>query len=587
MKQNIFETKQKADEMMARAVGLWQKSDNSENLEGLETDPVFKLMMNAVAYQSNELYAELETMKDELLQEFVRHVATGEGIKAVPATVLVRMSTEQQVASVPLSGDETFTASVNETEQFSFMPLLQTTVYNLRVRSVSRLDLRRWSVVVESPMPLTNLSGLAFTVSDASFRTLKVSIPSEGVVLPLIGPEESHNMPVSGNFSLKTLMFNRSQAADSADFRSDMTPCSGCLAMELFARNGSGFHMVDDMPDFKPSVSLELVFEFDGISKKFDFRYSSLSLNTAILVNAGKNSVTLSRAAPVRRLTGSDGTGGRSAQFLHLLPGDESSMSLRIQIRRICADRFNSGRLVGLLHNLISKFHSDYYAFQSMGATSADGVMANIRMDLESLMQMAVSKTNTSFEGVYAILADREQDFRKPFGYRQESVASMDVNYLTTDGAAANVITDKNTKFLTPQGILPESTAIVCAPEPGFDEIRDERQEQILMQYYAQTRDRLVTMYDIKLFCLKELYVHFNVLEEMVDSVDVTRRPKDMGTWHTYVIVVDIRMKPNDFVTKVFGEDTQRVENYLQKMVRVRMNGMYPVRVNFMIGGQA
>lgn len=583
MKQNIFETRQKAEEMMSDAIKVWQKSEKSEYLEGLETDPVFKLMMNAIAYQSNELASELETMKEEVVREFVRHSSSEEGVRAVPATMLVRMTAESNVPAVPLTGEETFTVSSGENTEFSFMPLLKTTVYNLKVKSVNRLDLRRWSVNMEFPAPVSNLSGMAFSIEDASFRSLKVSIPSRGCVLPLISPEDFQNLPVSDMFSLKTLMFNRMQAVDTADFRADMTPYSGHLAMELFARTGSGFFLVDRMPDFEPSSHLEFIFEFDGVSGSFDMHFNKLHVNTAIMVNAEKNTASLSKSKPVHRLTGSEGTGGRSRQFLQLLPGGESSASTRIRIRRVCADRFNAGRLFGLLQNLVSKFHSDFYAFQSIGTTSTDGVVMNIRKSLDTLMQRASAVGDASFEGVYAILDENHLDAMMPFGRQVNTSSSIDVNYLTTDGAAANVLWGTDVRFVTPQGILPEGTAVVGAPEPGFDEIRNERQEQILMRYYSQTRDRLVTLNDIKLFCVKELYVHFNVPEEMVDTIHITRRPKDMGTWHTYEISVDIVMKPNDFVRKAFGTDNMKVENYLQKMAQVRTAGMYPIRVKFTI----
>jgi hypothetical protein len=55
MKQTIFENKQRADELIQEAIRIWRESDHPDQLEGIEQDPVFSLLMTALAYQSNEL----------------------------------------------------------------------------------------------------------------------------------------------------------------------------------------------------------------------------------------------------------------------------------------------------------------------------------------------------------------------------------------------------------------------------------------------------------------------------------------------------------------------------------------------------
>ena len=54
MKQTIFETKQRAEELLREAFNIWRQSDDNDKLEGLESDPVLKLMITAMAYQANE-----------------------------------------------------------------------------------------------------------------------------------------------------------------------------------------------------------------------------------------------------------------------------------------------------------------------------------------------------------------------------------------------------------------------------------------------------------------------------------------------------------------------------------------------------
>ena len=65
MKQTIFETRQRAEELIHEAINIWRQSDMNDSLEGLEKDPVFSLLMTALAYQMNELVTDMEAMKIE------------------------------------------------------------------------------------------------------------------------------------------------------------------------------------------------------------------------------------------------------------------------------------------------------------------------------------------------------------------------------------------------------------------------------------------------------------------------------------------------------------------------------------------
>ena len=59
MKQTIFETRQRADELMREAINIWRQSAQSDFLEGLENDPVMSLIMTALAYQMNHAVSNL------------------------------------------------------------------------------------------------------------------------------------------------------------------------------------------------------------------------------------------------------------------------------------------------------------------------------------------------------------------------------------------------------------------------------------------------------------------------------------------------------------------------------------------------
>ena len=54
MKQTIFETRQRASEILKETIAIWRQSDQSDYLEGIEDDPIFSLLIMALAYRANE-----------------------------------------------------------------------------------------------------------------------------------------------------------------------------------------------------------------------------------------------------------------------------------------------------------------------------------------------------------------------------------------------------------------------------------------------------------------------------------------------------------------------------------------------------
>ena len=134
MKQNIFETRQRAEEMLQQAISVWQQSAFSEQLEGLEQDPVFTLLMTALAYQANEMDSELERLKTDVLEDYAQMLVPYEVGHAIPATVIVETAPGQHVAELELSDHDVFRLSGTD---YSFIPLFQTRVLILFLSSGS------------------------------------------------------------------------------------------------------------------------------------------------------------------------------------------------------------------------------------------------------------------------------------------------------------------------------------------------------------------------------------------------------------------------------------------------------------------
>ena len=569
MKQTIFEIKQRADELLKKAVEVWQKSDQSDMLEDIEKDPVVSLLITALAFQANETESEMEQMKADVLEEFAHVLTPYDKGHAIPATVVVETALSDDVAEMEIDERQVFMLKDSE---IGFLPLLRVRVLNVSLQSVVRLDGRRWKVSLASKSPVSDLSGFCFAIKNMNFRDLSVSV--KGQVLPLIKPWDFSELPLTSCFDIDTVLYNQSQ-----------TFMASSLGMDLFACQNLRMFCIKKHPTSKllagETQNLDLIFEFKGITDDFLFDKNNLSLNTVQLVNVERHTITLSTAIPIVRVAGYDDKTADNTiyghQFLHMLrPSDDQIYGkIPVEVRRVAADRFNQGALVKLLNNLINKYYSDFYAFQHIQEVASDKVIYKLTEILTRLQNDAKSDIARSVSGVYLMLRPNKKALSQQI--------SLDVPYVTTLGASINDLLNGSSSFLPPSGFKPEAIRQIAAPMPGVDEIRDEKSEASLRRYFMTTHDRLVTPADIKLFCYYELQTRCGIERNMVKSISVNHRQQFYQRQSGYEILVEIVLVDNPFIKRGFADKLQQTEVLIQKMMEVRSTNIYPIKVSILI----
>ena len=566
MKNTLFETRQRAEELLKDTVAIWRQSDQSDYLEGIEEDPVFSLLMMALAYQANEADSELEHLKEEVLDDFARLLAPYEAAHAVPATLAVATSLQADIAEQWLNADSLFTINT----EYPFLPLLQTRVLNAQVGAVTRIDGRRWKVRLNFGFPVTDLSSFAFAVTDLNFRDLTVTLNKQ--TLPLIKPWDYAELPFTACFSPNAITYNRAQVYNPS-----------LMPLDLFARqNVRMFVVAKHAPHtFLPveTEEVDLIFEFTGINEKFLFDKSHLALNTTLLVNARQHEATLTSQMPLARLAGyTDETADKdvsSRQFMHLLqPLDVQIFAqTELEVRRAAADRFNQGSLVKLLNCIVNKYHSDFYAFLNMKELSNDKLIYNLDDILTKMLAAGNASPLQNVPGVYLLLHRRPQMYNKDF--------SLSVQYLTTAGASINSVLTQELTITPPTG-FERNVPLIASPVPGQDEI-NENSTQHLLRYYMLTSDRIVTPADIKVFCYKELMLRYGISNEMVKQIRVNHRLTGSHHDSGYEIVVEITLADSSFVRRKFIDNLPVAEILLQKMIEVRSTNIYPISVSIAV----
>lgn len=575
MRPNTFETKQRAEELMHEALNIWRTSDQSDFLTGLEKDPVFNVIMSALAYQANDFDNEIAQLKADLMEEFEKLLSTGANGNAVPASAVVRVNA---LGGTPMTVDENTPFYCQEADA-NFLPLLKTRVFNIQHYAVERLDGRRWRVGIDFAEPIDSLEGMTFAIAEQPFHDLYVSLMTETeteIPLDITAPWESYNMPLTEPFSLDTLMYNRTRAVVGGGDRGCLSQHQRNCAMDIFARQGLSLYYIgtqtDKLPQLAKSKHIDLCFEFDGLGQSFAFNEAQVAFNVILLTNVAIKATTLSTQTPIIKLAGGD-----EEDFLYLLRPDSNQIlaSVPIDVRRVHTDRFNRSNLTSLLNNLIGRFQTDYYAFVGSEAATYEGQVQRIIDSLREMQTMAM-KDGTQGQSVYL-------QFNSQANLSSFKNISLNIRYLVTKGDSINKSFSQKSKLTVP-GFLDEKQCVqIVPPHYGHNAIRNEKEEMALRRYLMTTNDRLVTPYDIQLFCHNELLSRYNIGRDMIENVRVKHERMDQGSYHNYMIKVTITLVDNNFVHRAFDNKTQTIERYLEKMIQVRTSGIYPIRVQLVI----
>lgn len=557
---------------MREAIRIWRESDHGDQLEGIEQDPVFSLLITALAYQSNETESFLEQMKSDVLNDFARMLTPYEVGHAIPATAVIETSLQSGISDLELNEQHVFTLPETDAR---FISLLQTRVLNASIRSVVRMDGRRWKVSLKFDSPISDLSGFCFAVRNQNFKNLRLYV--KGQLLPLISPWDLSELPLMSCFNIDSIMYNHNQTYRAA---------ASC--MDLFGRQNIRLYYIKKHQGSKyiPSEtdSIDLVFEFTGIRDGFLFDRNNLSLNSLILVNANVHTVDISATTPIVRVTGfqspSSENDGVSQQFMHMLrpSTDQIFGRMPIEVRKVAVDRFNQGSLVSLLNTLISRYYTDFYAFSNLREEASDKVMQNLIDILIRMRDSARADLEQRVPGVYLML--------RPEADKQHLPASISVSYVTTLGSAVNSQLTNESVFQVPNGFDNAATRQIGTPVPGSDEMIDRIEESTLTRYYLTTNDRLVTPADMKLFCYAELQSHYGITRSMIKQVTVSHRLQQERSDVGYEILVEIVLNDNAFIRRGFEEKIPQTEALMRAMMSVRSTNIYPIQVTIQIDKQ-
>ena len=565
MKQTAFDTRQRANELLQEAAAIWRQSAHSNQLEGIERDPIFSLLMTALAYQANEIDSDIERIKQDVLEEYIKLLTPYEAGRPIPATAVVEAVLQNDTTETELTEDSTFYL---ENTPYHFMSLLRQRIINASITGLTRLDGRRWRVTLQFLQPINTLEGMTFAIMDTRFQNVSVSV--NGHLLEMVKPWHYADMPLQHCFSIGSLLYNKAQMYNASLVGFDLFARQN-VALFYFKKSKNGY----DFPNGTSTV--DLIFDFKGISDNFVFDKHHLVLNPVILVNAKVTTTTLSSASPIVRITGYTPGNPDESQLMHLIPPAEEQLfgKTPIEIRRVSSDRFNQASLMRLINSLTTKFHSDYYAFLEMRSAGLSEVIRNMQEGLLKLSRAIRQEQIHSTPGVYLII-------QRDILASQKNI-SLDIDIVTTPGAAVNSKLTPESRFIVPSGLNASAMRMIADPVPGFDEINDSQSLQSYVRYQQITNDRIVTPADIKILCYTELTNRYSIVSDMVRDMTVSHRQQLDKSDCGYAFWVNIRLQDNPFVRRSFSDKILEAESFLEKRIKVRSSCIYPIYVNIQL----
>jgi hypothetical protein len=323
-----------------------------------------------------------------------------------------------------------------------------------------------------------------------------------------------------------------------------------------------------------PVDKIDLVFEFMGITDDFVFDKSQLIINTVLLVNTSLKTATLSVSNPIVRIADEE---EQTDKLLHLMRPSSEQMykNISFTLRRSAIERFNVDSLLKLLHCLIDKYSTDYYAFMQIDRLKNGLEVNRLYQWLVNLAKYLEESPIAMSSGVYLLLKKSKETLLED--------ESLTLQYLTTQGAAVNQYLSTRSVFNVPVGLSVQGTTMVAEPVLGQDEAVGSDVQNSMSKYYMVTNNRLVTPADIKIFCYNELLRRYNIDSSIIRNIVVKNAIHSERGHCGFETKVEILMIDDMFVKRSLSGKINEVELILQKMIEVRSSFAYPVQVNIRI----
>jgi len=549
---------QSITEVAEQVMAVWRKEgldprDMDTAFYNLQNDPITKLLLGAITYQTNQLSADMEQFMSDLLEAYAEAGTPAAMLQPIPAVAMMQTwkrnvsNGKVNEATTWVDTDCEFVCSGKsgpQKELFHFLPLFKTAVYDMPIVSITRIDGTRWHVVMEDREEIASINGLTVFIPRAR-RCRKVKLSSGGRAINTCDLNEFENLPFAEPF-VSAMRFggNTFQLATVQSL------------FDAFCCHVNSFCVVNDEACgehlYRSNGCIELDVELFGVDEGFTLNADDFMINCFPVYNAELHRVTLSQDRPLLRLD------LRGSQFLTVAPASqEVDYTDSIVVRTVGTERMSVEQWQSRMKRLIDYFDAEFNVLR----TVLDERILNAMQQFVAGIREVVTSESQHSDALYLVLKDR-------------GIHSADILWITTQGEDANGVGTGLSIVPSTAELDPDRTRLATSPSGGRNAVTNNESRHHILQYYMRSKDRIVSKVDIVAFCRFKLMEYFHLSEGSI--VDIRIRP-DVSIMpdglYERVIVVDIVLRNSSI-------DNEDVALSLERMIKSRSCGVSAIRVS-------
>jgi hypothetical protein len=473
-------------QLIREALEHW---DEKGELREIESDPVVKLLFSALAWQSHAISREISTLKDNMVSEFRNKLIPYHLIKPFPAfSVLETRLRKNKDASIkPLTSFDVDEKCVFEFGKLKipFTPLFKTKIIDAKIsdKQINNDDCTL-QLTLSSNDVIEDFSGLSFYFDESEIMP-DIEISMNNQLLPLIRPDDCDNLPFTDWFQHHYLLREENQLQyGNYDYW-----------LEYLCKNHAYFFYINEYNCNRiKNTNTEPVFTIH-FKNKPEFQYfqnRAIKINCLPVLNVLKQSVTLNNNEPIKKLSVDKNI------FLNLLVNENTETDEdNFYIRHFGVERFNQEELLHRINDLFNRFITDYYAFKDIDELKKGDKLENLYKDFRDIWPVLMRNDNRNYSGAYAILK-----LNKNLRYQHNNFR---IEYLATSGEFANILKEGEKAGSVSEFLDKDGSVLLRDATGGREEEYNEEKLNHLARYNLLTKDKLITVSDLKAFCYCEL----------------------------------------------------------------------------------
>lgn len=472
---------------------------DSEGLSISMADPIAKMMLVALAHETDRIERKIDTSLEQVSEKFVNKVLSNSGIAPQPAISLLKIGNGKEYSSYMVDEKVAFT---QKPSKCNFRPLLPTRIVpgNLiayyangklyfpyeNIVSIQHGEVvhpnELW-IAYETAGELESLSDLTFAINHPLPRNLTASVGKRSFDLcPLI---EDDYYSIGNDMMLieywkRNLIFHRLWIYRFVDDGSDMPLITSSMP--------EWFYDMYDAETLSRLTSKRLVWIKITATNSFDIPSdSTIEFNCVPVANFDINTVKLSYTEPIKLVDNPK----NSSQFYSVVPDD--ALVNEFFIRDFDVEQYDNTRIADDIQNLYRHYVDDYFAFIDNNSLTDGVVLRNLRMSMLQVTDALpeVQENARPYVGTYIIRTPHNNNL------------PIAVSYITTQGMRGNALKagDKLYSSLTATGNVIALIDAKC----GRDKMSGRIGKRELARLIVNSNCRIYSEIDLLQYCKVEL----------------------------------------------------------------------------------